>query len=81
MPSVKIVSSLVSRTAAKVEIEVDGRRMWIAFHTDGVIGNGWEPYDQPEPAAYLPIGRKNMLEIRAPGGVLLIEEEPRPVKA
>jgi hypothetical protein len=32
---------------ASAEVEV-------AYHSQAVVENGWEPFDQPDPAAYLP---------------------------
>lgn len=80
MPSAKVVSSLASPRAARVEIEVDGVRLWIAFHSNEIIANGWQPYDQPEAAAYVPLGRERLHQIDCPGGILLIESEAREVR-
>jgi len=49
-----------------------------AIYTAGIIGNGWEPHQQPSPAAYLPL-RWSDLHLFAEDGALklYVENEAR----
>lgn len=72
---VKILSTASSPSAVRAEIEVNGVRVLVAFHTEGIIANGWEPYDQPDQAAYLPLGRDRLQAVDGAKGVLLVSAE------
>lgn len=72
---VKILSSATAGCAVRAEIEVNGVRILVAFHTRSVMENGWEPYDQPSPAAFLPLGRDRLHAIDGAEGVLLVSAE------
>jgi len=69
------VSTAAAGCAVRAEIEVNGVRLLVAFHTEAVMDNGWEPYDQPSPAAYLPLGRDRLHQVDGAGGVLLVSAE------
>jgi len=48
-----------------------------AVYRDSVLKNGWQPYDQPSPAAYVPLSFKAMKRHRLRGfGQLLVEAQP-----
>lgn len=72
---VKVLSSASSKHAVRAEIEVNGVMVTIAFHTDALREYGWEPYDQPNPAAYIPLGFKRLHQVEGGGGVLLVSNE------
>lgn len=72
---VKIISTSSSKVAVRAELEVNGVRVLVAFHHDLVRENGWEPYDQPSAAAYLPLGRGQLHVIEGGGGALLVSAE------
>lgn len=38
------------------------------YHSSAVEENGWEPYDQPDPAAYLPRKRSELVAMPCSGG-------------
>lgn len=72
MSQVKIIRSEANAAATFLEIEIDGERLYIAFHSSAVVENGWEPYDQPNPAAYVPLSKERMHRLATNGGGLLL---------
>jgi hypothetical protein len=55
---------------------------WCAYYGAHVLENGWEPFDQPGPAAYMPC-RLAEFEVKpaGPGGALLVQREARVSRA
>lgn len=72
---VRILSSKSSKYAVQAEIEVNGVKVVVAFHSDAVREHGWQPYDQPSPAAYIPLGLDRLHQVEGGGGVLLVSKE------
>lgn len=46
--------------------QVDGR--WVAYYGPGVLANGWQPCDQPERDAYMPVTFDRLDRTDLPGG-------------
>ena len=80
MAEVKVIRSHGSAGAVMAELEVDGVRIWVAFHSERVVANGWEPYDQPDPAAYVPLGNERVHRVSGAGGDLVVSRESERVK-
>ena len=36
------------------------RCLWVGWYSSQVLANGWEPFDQPHPAAYVPLGYRHL---------------------
>ena len=54
--------------------------VWIAFYSQEVLRNGWQPFDQPVSSAYLPIGYQDLDHTRlGDGGALLFQKSDRRV--
>lgn len=70
----RLIEHTASAVAIKATIEIGGKRYVVAFHGPGVVANGWEPYDQPHPAAYIPTARENLLVIDGACGRILVGE-------
>ena len=75
MSKVKITKVAASAAALSLEIDVDGERLYVAFHNSAVASNGWEPYDQPNRAAYVPLSKDRLHELQGADGVLWISKE------
>lgn len=44
---------------------------WLGVYSAQVLANGWSPYDQPDPAAYLPFEYAELQQrVRSPGAIL-----------
>jgi len=37
-----------------------GKVLWVAYHSTAIVENGWEPFDQPTTAAYVPFALRDM---------------------
>ncbi len=54
-----------------------GQRVYVAYYSQAVLTNGWEPYDQPSPAAYLPLSYEQFVRERISGaGEVLVQRIP-----
>ena len=69
---VKVLAITSSAAAVTLEIEVGDRKLFVSFHGPAVVANGWQPYDQPAAAAYVPKGRSVLHVVEGAGGVLLV---------
>ena len=69
---VKVVLIASSSVAAKFEIVVGEHRVLVGFHDADIVAHGWEPHDQPHPAAYLPHKRVDMWRVPAGAGEILV---------
>ncbi len=69
---VRVVAVKTSGVAVVIELEIDGRRIYVGFHGPEVVANGWQPYDQPNPAAYIPKSRSELHLFEVAGGELLV---------
>jgi hypothetical protein len=50
---------------------------WLAWYAPRILANGWQPYDQPHPAAYMPLGYEHLTRQELPDhGVLLRQPSP-----
>ena len=50
---------------------------YVAFYSPPVLANGWQPYDQPSPAAYLPFAfADSARETVRGGGQVLVQRAP-----
>jgi hypothetical protein len=57
--------------ACRVHIE----DLHVAYHSAEIVSNGWEPYDQPDHAAYLPYARADLASARLrSGGVVFVRK-------
>ena len=54
----------------------DAASIRFAFYGDEVLANGWQPCDQPSPAAYLPMRYAALDRYSTADGAILIEREP-----
>jgi len=54
----------------------DAASIRFAFYANEVLANGWQPCDQPSPAAYLPMRYSALDRYSTPEGAILIEREP-----
>ena len=65
---------------AKVLLEVytpEADVTWGAWYSRGILSNGWEPYDQPTQAAYLPFAYSDLVRIDLENaGIFLIQQSP-----
>jgi hypothetical protein len=50
---------------------------WFGWYSSRILANGWEPYDQPDPAAYLPL-RFDALAISEQFGFGVLLRQHRP---
>lgn len=50
---------------------------YVAFYSNQLLENGWEPYDQPHPAAYMPLSFAHFERYRVAGGELLVSKPER----
>ena len=70
-----------SEPEVKVEPDHACRVRWgdtyVAYHAPAVVENGWEPYDQPSSAAYLPFALSACLNVRCGGGRVLVRRRGR----
>lgn len=48
---------------------------YVAWHSRFVVENGWEPFDQPGHAAYLPFRFQDALILAVDGGRVLVRVE------
>ncbi len=69
---VRVLDIRANAAAVTLEIEVDGHKLFVSFHGADVVKNGWQPYDQPNPSAYVPKHASEMHVIDGAGGSLLI---------
>lgn len=44
-----------------------------AFYSERVLRNGWEPFDQPHPAAYMPLRYTTLERVDVAGGAFFIQ--------
>lgn len=73
------------RESSKPEVHVEPghacRVRWddtyVAYYSPAVVKNGWEPYDQPATAAYLPFAFSACLNVRCGGGLVLVRRRGR----
>jgi hypothetical protein len=50
---------------------------WLGWYSSRILANGWQPYDQPDPAAYMPLRYEALVRHEEPGvGVLLRQATP-----
>ena len=49
--------------------------LWIAFYGKQVLDWQWEPYDQPSPAAYMPLPLSAFEVVSLPAGALLVQQK------
>lgn len=67
-------SSEAARTKAHRDEAV---RLYLAYYSPAVIENGWQPYDQPSPSAYMPLGYAESVRERVrDGGEILVQRMP-----
>src|SRR5580658_3125909 len=62
--------------SARTERHVEGK-VYVAYYSPAVVENGWEPYDQPSRAAYMPLSFAE--SIRQPtddGGEVVVQQVP-----
>jgi hypothetical protein len=76
--------SLVCRTTRQPfceagDVDVGGRLgFWCAYYGPQIRANGWEPYDQPTPAAYMPCRYADFEVLHLDGGgALLVQRSVR----
>jgi|SRR5580704_6337507 hypothetical protein len=74
--------SMVCRLTSSADETAAPRGFWCAYYGSQILANGWEPFDQPTPASYMPC-RYGAFEVRRldGGAALLIERHPRPSRA
>jgi hypothetical protein len=74
--------SMVCRVSGGAVESTAPRGFWCAYYGAQIVANGWEPFDQPTPASYMPC-RYTAFEVTRldGGGVLLVERHPRPSRA
>jgi hypothetical protein len=54
---------------------------WLGWYSSRILANGWQPYDQPHPAAYIPLGYDHLAKQQLPAhGVLLRQSALDPAK-
>ena len=55
--------AVVSTTCGATRFAFVGQAtaQWVGWHSGRVRSNGWQPYDQPHPAAYLPLSLEQCL--------------------
>jgi len=70
--TVKVLEVKSSTAAVTIEIDVGGQRLFVSFQGPEVVANGWQPYDQPNPAAYIPMSRSELHAMEGAGGLLLV---------
>lgn len=55
----------------------DARSWRFAFHSQTIRANGWQPFDQPSSAAYLPLSFRQLDQMNAgKNGLLLFQKDP-----
>ena len=68
----------LSRHGRGVVFETDdAASIRFAFYGDEVLANGWQPYDQPSPAAYIPLGYEALDRYEVDRGAILVEQRPQ----
>jgi len=53
----------------------DAASLHFAYYTPKVLENGWQPYDQPSAAAYLPLDYSELDRFETSAGAMLIERK------
>lgn len=72
---VTVLRSHASAAALTVEIQVGEHKVFVSFHGGAVVAQGWQPFDQPSPSAYVPKSRDELTVIEGAGGELLVSKE------
>jgi hypothetical protein len=80
MSELRVVGTVGEGRAAALRLvfgEEDCRRvLWFSYYGPLVVLNGWDPYDQPDAAAYMPFGFEAFEAVDLPNGArLLIQRE------
>jgi hypothetical protein len=47
---------------------------WFGWYSSSVLANGWQPYDQPHPAAYIPLAFETVGKLELSGGGALVRQ-------
>jgi len=69
-------AALSQRDRSAVFETEDAASIRFAFYGRDVLANGWQPCDQPSPAAYLPLRYSALDLYSTPDGAILVEREP-----
>jgi hypothetical protein len=66
----------VSATRGSIRLAFAGHAtaQWVGWHSGRVRSNGWQPYDQPHPAAYIPLSLEQCL-VTGDGGDGIVMRE------
>jgi hypothetical protein len=49
---------------------------WYGWYSSRIVDNGWQPYDQPHPAAYIPHGYDRFTKLDLPEGMAVRQVAP-----
>src|SRR6188768_3145865 len=66
-------AAVSKRGRATVFESDDAASIRFAFYGNEVLANGWQPYDQPNPAAYIPLGYEALDRYDTDCGAILVE--------
>ncbi|HYK02390.1 MAG TPA: hypothetical protein VE974_11595 [Thermoanaerobaculia bacterium] len=66
-------AAVSKRGRATVFESDDAASIRFAFYGSEVLANGWQPYDQPNPAAYIPLGYEALDRYDTDCGAILVE--------
>lgn len=75
--AVELVVERGVSVVARIRAARDGARsFWCAFYGRTVLANGWEPFDQPRAAAYMPFRFADFDRVVLENGTLLAQKRP-----
>lgn len=62
-------------TTARLSLCVGGSMLsrWFGYYNRSVLRNGWQPFDQPDPVAYMPLPFSEFRRLETERGAILIQ--------
>ena len=69
-----VVVTPAGATATTFSFPRGSKALWLGWYSTRILANGWEPYDQPNPVAYMPLGFSRMSKFELARSGLLLRE-------